>query len=87
MGIDRRGFLKLGGLTALAVAGGASIDALASNGASHAETGEAGGKRYAMVVDLAKCHKEEGCVDCIKACHSYHNVPHFDKRKGEIKWF
>lgn len=86
MGIDRRGFLKLGGLAAFGLASGVSVDALAVTGQENKEAGVPGGKRYAMVVDMAKCHKEEGCKDCIKACHSYHNVPHFDNRKDEIKW-
>jgi molybdopterin-containing oxidoreductase family iron-sulfur binding subunit len=86
MGIDRRGFMKISGLTILGIAGGASIDGLASPQTPHDKAGKAGTKRLAMVVDLKKCHSQEGCKDCVKACHLYHNVPDFDNRKDEIKW-
>lgn len=43
-------------------------------------------KRWAMVIDLRKCLKEEGCRDCIDACHLAHNVPDFGNPKDEIKW-
>ena len=32
-------------------------------------------KKWAMAIDLRKCWKEEGCRDCIDACHRIHNVP------------
>jgi molybdopterin-containing oxidoreductase family iron-sulfur binding subunit len=44
------------------------------------------GKRWAMVVDLAACRKEEGCRDCIAACHTVHNVPDIEREKHEVKW-
>ena len=28
----------------------------------------------------------DGCVKCIDACHTKHNVPEFDNPKDEIKW-
>jgi molybdopterin-containing oxidoreductase family iron-sulfur binding subunit len=42
------------------------------------------GKRWAMVVEMAKCR--EGCRDCLDACHRVHNVPDFKNSKDEIKW-
>ena len=85
MGIDRRKFIKLSGLTVLGIAGGASIESLAAD-RSQPSQATTTGKRYAMAVDLKKCHEQEGCTDCIKACHSVHNVPDFGNRKDEIKW-
>ncbi|MBI4677147.1 MAG: 4Fe-4S dicluster domain-containing protein [Elusimicrobia bacterium] len=39
-----------------------------------------------MAVDLRKCWKDEGCRDCIAACHQEHNVPDLGNPKEEVKW-
>lgn len=44
------------------------------------------GGRWAMVVDLDACLREEGCAACTKACHDTHNVPDFPNHKDEVKW-
>ena len=44
------------------------------------------GKRWAMVVNLKACLANDGCRDCIDACHRIHNVPDFGNPKDEIKW-
>jgi molybdopterin-containing oxidoreductase family iron-sulfur binding subunit len=89
MAVKRREFCRLAGLTAIGVAGASASSPRA------AEQGRAGGvmlgeplvgQRWAMVVDLQACRKEQGCRDCIKACHSEHNVPEFDNPKHEVKW-
>jgi len=85
MGIDRRNFLKVSGLTALGLASGAATNSLASGGEKASQKGGTE-KRWAMVIDLKKCHEQENCNDCIKACHLTHNVPEFDNRKDEVKW-
>ena len=36
------------------------------------ETGEAGSKRWAMVIDVSKCY---GCYACLAACAAENNVP------------
>jgi molybdopterin-containing oxidoreductase family iron-sulfur binding subunit len=43
-------------------------------------------RRWAMVIDLPKCFKDEGCTRCIEACHRTHNVPEFNNRNHEVKW-
>lgn len=91
MAVDRRGFCKLAGLGALGLAGAAAAKAAASvrdaQGSATAEVAEPIlGKRWAMVVDLQACRKEEGCRDCIVACHRAHNVPTFEHPKDEVKW-
>ena len=89
MGIGRRGFIKLAGLTAAAgVLGKKPIDVFANDELPEVlETGEPlVGKRWAMVIDMKKCRQKEGCTDCITACHSVHNVPDFGNPKDEIKW-
>ena len=87
MNLDRRTFLKLASLGLLAIAAKPAIDLL-----SRPEIARAVGLdstapvRLAMAIDLKACTAEEGCRDCILACHSVHNVPEIATRKEEVKW-
>ena len=83
MSIDRRTFLGAAGLTALVVAGPASLARLARGGQAREA---AGATRWAMVIDVRKCLKDQGCIDCIAACDKAHNVPRFTARAHEVKW-
>jgi molybdopterin-containing oxidoreductase family iron-sulfur binding subunit len=95
MSVNRRKFCKIAGLSMLGIAGSSTMSQQTTDPAAPAETAvrEPGGitepiagKRWAMVVDMSACRREEGCRDCIDACHSVHNVPEFDNPKDEIKW-
>ena len=89
MGIGRRGFIKIAGLTAIAGALGKKPGNVFANEniLDTAPTKESlVGQRWAMVVDLRKCLQEKGCTKCMDACHKVHNVPSFDNPKDEIKW-
>lgn len=99
MGINRRGFLKVSGLTAVGLASGSvakvfgneaeSVDSLADSLGAHEvldHTIPENASRWAMVIDLRVCHEHEDCNDCSKACHLTHNVPEFDNPKDEVKW-
>jgi len=89
MGINRRGFIKVAGLSTLAgLTGKTALSVLADEEAEQVvRTGEAlSAKRWAMVIDLHKCQQKNGCTACIDACHAIHNVPDFDNPKDEIKW-
>jgi len=86
MSIDRRTFLGVAGLSALAIAGKASLAALAKSGQGVVTAESAPATRWAMVVDPRKCLKDEGCTDCIAACDKAHNVPHFREPAHEVKW-
>jgi len=89
MGIGRRGFIKIAGLTAIAGALGKKPGHVFANEniLETAPTKESlAGQRWAMVVDLRKCLQEKGCTKCMDACHKVHNVPKFDNPKDEIKW-
>jgi Fe-S-cluster-containing dehydrogenase component len=88
MGIDRRGLLKAAGLSLLGF-----IAAPVLYVVSRAKLPEPSptpktlvGKKWGMVIDLKKCWAEDGCTDCIEACHRVHNVPDFGSPKDEIKW-
>lgn len=89
MSVDRRGFLKIAGLASVAGVGGAKVlDAVAGEGGgTHSErAGAKKAQRWAMVIDTRKCMKNEGCTDCMDACHSIHNVPDWGNPKDEVKW-
>jgi molybdopterin-containing oxidoreductase family iron-sulfur binding subunit len=74
------------GVAAAALAAGGTRllpgEALASS--SRKKT--AGGKRWAMVIDLKKCQGTACGDECIQACRAAHNIPDFDDRKEEVKW-
>jgi molybdopterin-containing oxidoreductase family iron-sulfur binding subunit len=86
MGIDRRKFIKIAGVTALGLAGGASTKPRAQNAAGTTANKPLVGTRWAMVIDLEKCRRAGNCDDCIVACHKTHNVPELNNPKDEIKW-
>ena len=88
MKVTRRKFLKLGGITVLALAVKPTIDILGGFNPAGASTtgGVLVGKRWAMGVDLKACSANDGCRDCIDACHLIHNVPDFNNPKDEVKW-
>jgi Fe-S-cluster-containing dehydrogenase component len=88
MGVDRRGFLKIAGISALLGLGGkTAIDFLAPGDleASMDAVPLTEGKRWAMVIDMQKMD-EEMMDKCIEACHSEHNVPDLGNPKDEVKW-
>lgn len=83
--ISRKKFLKLTGISMLAVTGSRITSPLAGameSGLPQALTA----KRWAMVIDLKKCAQEEDCTKCIDACHECHNVPDIDSNAHEVKW-
>jgi len=88
MDINRRGFLKLGGLAILVLLAKPVVDVLSRLKLVEASpTAEAlVGKRWGMLVDPSACLARDGCRDCIDACHRVHNVPDFGNPKDEIKW-
>ena len=88
MGVSRRGFLKLGGVALLGLVARPAFDILTRF--KLAEASKAAGtlaeESWAMVIDMSACLAEDGCRDCLDACHRVHNVPDFGNPKDEIKW-
>jgi molybdopterin-containing oxidoreductase family iron-sulfur binding subunit len=87
--LNRRGFFKVAGVTALGLAGTPTLPLLAQEARRTPRPPAAKpltAKRWAMVVDLKACQHEGGCQDCIDACHRAHNVPDFGNPKDEVKW-
>lgn len=85
MSLDRRGFFKLAGLTAV----GAQLPVL-SNAIGVGPKKPSGkvieGSRFAMVIDLVACHEYPECNRCVEACDRVHNIPKIPDKKHEIKW-
>ena len=89
MGVNRRGFFKIAGITALGLAGAKpAVNALSGKSLPDPaeEREDLAGKRWAVAIDLKKCKSDEGCRDCVNVCHTRHNVPDFGNKKDEIKW-
>jgi len=95
MNKDRRDFLKIAGLAAVAGIGAPSAfnmllkgEAVASSGhGAEAAAERAGGKRLGMVINVKKFAENPGLAEkCIDACHTIHNVPDYGNPKDEIKW-
>lgn len=101
MGVDRRKFLKIAGMSTLGVAAKPAADVFAKEELDFTISerilhlfdsplgfapGEAlTAERWAMVVNV-KALDEEIAHACQEACHKVHNVPDIDNPKHEIKW-
>lgn len=85
MDIDRRGFLKIAGLTTVTGMAGNCIKGTQAEQILSEEL-LLPSKRWAMLIDLKKCHEVKDCRDCIDACHLAHNVPDFNNPKDGINW-
>ena len=88
MGMNRRKFLKLAGLSAMMGLGGKAAFDLIAPGELEAALEAAPlteGKKWGIVVDMTKMNVE--IMDkCIEACHTIHNVPEMGNPKVELKW-
>jgi molybdopterin-containing oxidoreductase family iron-sulfur binding subunit len=88
MGIKRRDFLRLAGLSTLIGLGGKTAFEWLAPGQVEASIKEApltAGTKWGMVVDMTKMD-EHVMDECIQACHRTHNVPKIENPKHEIKW-
>ncbi len=79
MTLNRRDFIGLAGLSALAFWTNTSAQPSAAQSAVPTA-------RWAMVVDPKKCLEIAGCTRCLAACHHAHNVPAIEERRHEVKW-
>jgi len=102
MGIDRREFIRIAGLSTLLGLGGKGAFELLRPGQVEAalepQKGALEGKRWAMVVNMQRLD-DATASKCAEACHRVHNVPDFHSPKDpkdaldpavinryEIKW-
>jgi molybdopterin-containing oxidoreductase family iron-sulfur binding subunit len=85
--IDRRTFLKLGGLTAAGVALVGVAEVASTRSAAGSQDGKFDpGKKWGLAIDMSKCQAATGCRDCMAACHTAHNIPDIPNPDEEIKW-
>ena len=88
MGVSRREFLKVAGVSALFGLGGKTAFELLAPGKVDAQMGKPAltkAKRWAMVVDVPRMNGEI-MDEAIRACHQEHNVPDFGDAKEAIFW-
>ena len=100
MGVDRRKFLKIAGISTLGAAAAPAADVLAmgedftlsekvlhffEESLGFAPAEALTATRWAMVVNV-KSLDAEIAQACQDACHQVHNVPHIENPKHEIKW-
>ncbi len=85
MGVNRRQFLKIAGLSTLLGLGGKTVFELLAPGALEATEAVKGDKRWAIVIDTRK-FTDETYKKCIEACHKIHNVPKMPNPRHEVKW-
>ncbi len=83
--MDRRDFLKAGGILWVGTAGSYGVLLL---GASQASTTSASGsppqRRWGMAIDLGKCSAD--CTACLDACRKENNVAYHQDRRWDIHW-
>ncbi len=86
--ISRKKFLQVTGASLLVAAGerlrGSAADAVQDEAAPSAGALTAG--RWAMVIDLPNCARDEGCTKCVTACNTAHNIPEIENPAHETKW-
>ena len=91
---SRRRFLKLAGIAALGLGSRPLVDAAYAAAGGHAAPAPKVGrqpealtaKQWAMVIDTRRFESAADMEPLIEACHSVHNVPHFENKRHEIKW-
>ena len=86
MEVTRRDFLKMAGLASAGAVVTASSGGLLAGCSPLVgmENEDLNDKQLGMLVIPSRC--EEGCHDCIDACHLNHNVPDYANKDHEIKW-
>ena len=83
--LDRREFVKIGGLVTAGTAVGFGLPLLPLYRASATgEVADLSGTRWGMVIDVTKC--PDGCTACVDACRKENNVALHGDPKTDIHW-
>lgn len=88
MGIDRRKFLKIAGISTIAgVSGKAAFELIAPGtvDASVKDIPITKAGKYGMLVDMHKM-TDDILKACQDSCNSFHNIPDWNDTRLEIKW-
>jgi molybdopterin-containing oxidoreductase family iron-sulfur binding subunit len=81
--MDRRDFLKTGGILLVGSPVAYALMPLSPAGASN-EAGPLAGRRWGMVINLNKCSAD--CDACTVACRQENNVAHHGDERWDIHW-
>jgi molybdopterin-containing oxidoreductase family iron-sulfur binding subunit len=86
MEVTRRDFLKMAGLASAGAVVTASSGGLLAGCSplKGMEDPALNATNLGMLFIPSRC--EEGCHDCVHACHEMHNVPDHENKDHEIKW-
>ncbi len=85
MTMDRREFLKSGGLFLVGTSCASGLYLVTRPGTGSASTGgRSTGCKYGMVIDLKKCRF--GCTACLDACRHENNVAFHGDERWDIHW-
>jgi molybdopterin-containing oxidoreductase family iron-sulfur binding subunit len=83
--LDRREFVKIGGLVTAGSAVGFGLPLLPLYRASATgEVADRSGTRWGMVIDVTKC--PDGCTACVDACRKENNVALHGDPRLDIHW-
>ena len=83
--LDRREFVKIGGLVTAGTAVGFGLPLLPLYRASATgELAERSGTRWGMVIDITRC--PDGCTACVEACRKENNVALHGDPRFDIHW-
>ncbi len=88
MNLNRKDFLRVTGVSLLAVAGEKLVSGFAGalQGSGGASPRPLTAKRWAMLIDMSECIEKEGCTQCLAACQTAHNIPEIAEPGHEVKW-
>jgi Fe-S-cluster-containing dehydrogenase component len=86
MGESRRRFLKELGTAIGAGCALPLVEAACAAGERASAEQALPRSQWAMVIDTAKCQREDVRRACIEACDREHNIPHIPEPAHEIKW-
>jgi [DsrC]-trisulfide reductase subunit O len=86
MRISRRLFLGAAGMSAIGARRGLFPPGEGVAAEYAPATGIRPTRRWAMLVDVAKCLRVEGCTACMAACDHAHNIPQIAGRAHQVKW-
>src|SRR4030042_2749274 len=84
-GLDRRKFLKIGGLVtpAAAMEYGLPLLPVVKSTAAR-ESAWLSGPSWGMVIDVTKC--PDDCTECVDACRKENNVAFYDDPNIDVHW-
>jgi molybdopterin-containing oxidoreductase family iron-sulfur binding subunit len=83
--MDRREFLKTGGMFMVGTSCASGLYLLAAAAPSSASTtSKLAGRRWGMIIDIERCSPD--CTACLEACRHENNVAYHGDERWDIHW-